>query len=130
MSHGGNDKWVARQIRDRLSLPHIDCFLDATDIELGDNFRAVILQEIERCDELLVLLTPSSLQRAWVFAEVGAAIAKGRRIVAIRFGLEMEELHRRGVVSLLGDTQIIELDMVDSYIDAVTSRAKRHVNGQ
>jgi hypothetical protein len=130
MSHGGNDRWVARQIRDKLALPQLDCFLDATDIEVGDNFRAIILQEIENCHELLVLLTPSSLQRAWVFAEIGAAITKGKRIVAIRFGLEMEELHKRGVVSLVGDTQILELDMIDTYIEAVSNRARRHVNGQ
>jgi hypothetical protein len=130
LSHGGNDRWVARQIRDKLTLPELDCFLDATDIEIGDNFRAVILDEIDRCHELLVFLTPSSLQRAWVFAEIGAAITKRKRIVAIRFGLEMDELHKRGVVSLIGDTQIVELDMVDTYIVAVSSRARRHVNGQ
>jgi hypothetical protein len=130
MSHGGNDRWVARQIRDKLALPQLDCFLDATDIEVGDNFRAIILREIEDCHELLVLLTPSSLQRAWVFAEIGVAITKGTRIVAIRFGLEMEELHKRGVVSLIGDTQILELDMIDTYIEAVSNRARRHVDGQ
>jgi hypothetical protein len=130
MSHGGNDRWVARQIRDKLSAPGVLCFLDAVDIEVGDNFRAIILDEIERCNELLVLLTPSSLQRAWVFAEVGAAITKGKTVVAIRFGLEMEELHRRGIVSLVGDRQILELDMVDTYIHAVNNRAARHANGQ
>lgn len=129
VSHGGNDRWVARQIRERLPASYVDCFLDAIDIDLGDNFRTVILEEIERCNELLVLLTPSSLQRAWVLAEVGAALSKGRRVVAIRFGLEMEELHRRGIVSLIGDTQIIELDNVDDYIEAIVKRARRHVDG-
>jgi hypothetical protein len=128
VSHGSNDRWVARRIREGLPTAYVDCFLDETDIELGDNFRTVILDEIEKCHELLVLLTPSSLHRAGVFAEVGAALSKGRRVVAIRFGLDMEELHRRGVVSLIGDTQIIELDLVDSYIEAVTNRARRHVD--
>lgn len=129
VSHGGNDRWVARQIRERLPTSHVECFLDAIDIDLGDNFRTVILDEIEKCHELLVLLTPSSLQRAWVLAEVGAALSKGRRVVAIRFGLEMEELHRRGIVSLIGDTQIVELDRVDDYIETIIKRARRHVDG-
>ena len=129
MSHGGNDRWVARQIREKLSLSELHCFLDATDIEVGDNFRSIILDEIDKCHEVLVLLTPSSLQRAWVFAEIGAALSKGKRVVAIRFGLEMEELHKRGIVSLIGDSQILELDMIDIYIQAVCNRAKRHANG-
>ncbi len=130
VSHGGNDRWIARQIRDRLSAPGVECFLDATDIEIGDNFRAVILLAIDRCHELLVLLTPSSLQRAWVFAEMGAAISKGKRVVGIRFGIEMEELHKRGVVSLIGDSQILELDMIETYIQAVSNRARRYQDAQ
>jgi hypothetical protein len=129
ISHGGNDRWVARKIRDELSGADIDCFLDVVNIEIGDNFRTVILAEIEKCHELLVLLTPSSLLRAWVFAEIGVAIATGRRVVAIRFGLEMEELHKRGVVSLIGDSQIVELDLFEAYTQAVMGRARRHTNG-
>jgi hypothetical protein len=130
MSHGSKDRWVAKQIREKLSKGEVHCFLDAIDIEDGDaNFRQIIFDAVDRCNELFVLLTPSSVQRAWVFAEIGAAIASGRRIIAVSFGLEIEELYKRGVVSLLGNSRIWELNDVEDCIEAVFDRAKRPTNG-
>jgi len=129
ISHGSHDRWVAGQIRKQLQDSGIEAFLDATDINIGDNFRVIILHQLEACDEVLALLTPSSIERAWVFAEIGAAVMTRKPVVAIRYGVTMEELHERGVVSLVGDVALTDLNELDTYIDAVSSRARAKNNG-
>jgi len=61
-------------------------FVDAGRIEYGEDFRNTIFAELSGCDELLVLLTPSSLKRPWVIAEIGAVLVQDKRVVAIRYG--------------------------------------------
>jgi hypothetical protein len=48
-------------------------FLDETDIPKGANFKEAINREISECEEIVALFTPWSVQRFWVWAEVGAA---------------------------------------------------------
>jgi hypothetical protein len=107
----------------------VEAFLDVYDIHVGDDFRQIILTQIRACDEVLVLLTPTSIERAWVPAELGIAIDRDKRIVGIRYGVTLEELHERGLVSLIGDAYIIPLDDVEQYVKAVTVRAKGGRNG-
>jgi hypothetical protein len=123
ISHGSPDRWIAKQIRKLLQTNSVSCFLDDADINIGDNFRTAILHELQVCNEVLVLLTPGSLNRAWVFAEIGAAILSEKRVVAIRYGVTMEELHDRGVVSLVGDVALTDLDHLDEYVAAVVLRS-------
>lgn len=129
ISHGSSDRWIAEQIREKLRSSEIHAFLDEADIRIGDDFRAIILDEIRGCHEVLALLTPSSLSRAWVFAEIGAAAMAQKRVVAIWYGLTMEELHERGIVSLIGDIALTDLNDLDAYVDAVISRAGEGVDG-
>ena len=129
ISHGSSDRWIAEQIREKLLSADIHAFLDEADIRIGDDFRAIILQEIRDCHDVLALLTPSSLSRAWVFAEIGAAAMAEKRVVAIWYGLTMEELHDRGIVSLIGDVALTDLNDMDAYVDAVISRAGDGIDG-
>lgn len=123
ISHGSSDRWIAEQIRQKLLNSGVIAFLDEADIRIGDDFRSIILKEIRDCNELLALLTPSTLSRAWVFAEIGAATMIDKRVVAIWYGLTMEELHDRGIVSLIGDVSLTDLNDLDAYIDSVVARA-------
>jgi hypothetical protein len=123
ISHGSADIYIAKTIRQQLEAKSIDTFLDDADIIIGSNFRQSILGKIRDCDELVVLLTPTSIQRAWVFAEVGIATDHDRPVVGIQYGVNMHELHDRGVISLIGDTRIVDLNDIDRYIAAVVERA-------
>ena len=126
ISHGSADTFIASVVRDKLVKAGVKTFLDDTDISVGSNFRDAILENIQACNELVVLLTPTSINRAWVFAEVGIATDRGRPVVGIIYGVSMEELHSRGAISLIGDTRIVELNDVDQYIEAVAKRAGEH----
>ena len=123
ISHGGEDTFIA----ERLLKPGVEqagatVFLDSGAIDFGDDFRRVLLRELVDTHELLVLFTPSSVQRAWVLAEVGATLISGKRIVAVRYGVSEPELQRLGVLSLLGTISLLELDDFDDYLSQLSSR--------
>src|SRR5687768_17055702 len=92
ISHSGIDTWVAKQIQFSLTNLGVDTFLDDVCLSIGDDFEEVILHELKKSNELVVLLTPWSLERPYVWLEIGAAWISDIRIVAILYGLTFEEL--------------------------------------
>lgn len=73
VSHATADKWVARVICERIESVGAKTFRDDRDIAGGDDIPDSIRAAIERSDEMIVLLTPASVNRPWVLMEVGAA---------------------------------------------------------
>jgi hypothetical protein len=122
-SHGGEDTFmVAQFLQPKLQSAGAHVFVDAGELEYGDDFRATILAELARADELLVLLTPSSIRRPWVSAEIGAALVRTRRVVAIRYGPTASELQDLGILSLLGTRTLLRMDNFDTYVDQLARR--------
>jgi hypothetical protein len=105
-------------------------FVDADDIKYGDDFRRIILDELALCDEFLVLLTHTSIRRVWVMAEIGAALVREVRLVVMRYGISDEELHRSGVLSLLGANSLLPIDGLDKYLLQLKERVEGKCNGQ
>src|SRR5947209_12349068 len=88
LSHGGGDKYVARNlVAPKMQEAGASVFLDLVEVSFGANFRGQIFQELKRSHELCILLTPTSILRPWVFAELGAAISQGTFIVAVVYGV-------------------------------------------
>src|SRR5205085_1348990 len=71
VSHSSRDTWVARQIAEHISRSGAAVFLDEADIEHGDDFDQKLVEGANSCQELLVLLTPWSKDRPYVWIEVG-----------------------------------------------------------
>ncbi|HKY29370.1 MAG TPA: toll/interleukin-1 receptor domain-containing protein [Pyrinomonadaceae bacterium] len=129
-SHGGDDAYIVEQfLKPKVEGSGAVVFLDAGRIEYGDDFRELILDELAQFDELLVLLTQSSLRRPWVLAEVGAALIRGRRIVAITYGPTETELQQLGILSLIGNSSLLKLEDFDDYIEQLTGRVEAHNHG-
>lgn len=129
-SHGGDDTYIVQQfLKPKVESSGAAVFLDAGKIEYGDDFRQLILAELAQCDELLVLFTQSSLQRPWVLAEVGAALIRGRRIVAIAYGPTEAELQKLGVLSLIGNISLLKLEDFDDYVEELHGRVEANNNG-
>ncbi|MBV9956896.1 MAG: toll/interleukin-1 receptor domain-containing protein, partial [Acidobacteria bacterium] len=61
----------------------VKTFLDEKDIKGGDPIAEVIKINIQKCDELLVLMSRYSVERPWVLTEIGAAWGLDKRIIAI-----------------------------------------------
>lgn len=74
----------------------IDTFFDAWEIRSGDSLRQRIDAGIEGCTHFLVFLSPTSLTKPWVNAELDAgfmAKLSGRaRLIPLRIGLPPEQL--------------------------------------
>lgn len=122
-SHGGDDTFIVKEfLKPKVEGSGAVVFLDAGRLEYGDDFRATIFDELVRTDELLVLLTPSSLRRPWVIAEIGAILLRGKRVVAVRYGPSETELQELGILSLLGTKTLLRMDQFDAYVHQLTSR--------
>jgi hypothetical protein len=126
-SHGGEDTYIVKQfLRPKVEASGATVFLDAGRIEYGEDFRKTIFAELFGCDELLVLLTPSSLKRPWVIAEIGAVLVRDKRVVAIRYGPSEGELQALGILSLLGPISLLRMEDFDKYVEQLTRRVAEH----
>jgi len=91
VSHSGEDTWIARQIARELEICGATPFLDKADIDVGAEFEEDILEFLDRAHELLVLFTPWSLERAYVWAEIGAAWIRRIPIVVVLHELSKKD---------------------------------------
>jgi hypothetical protein len=121
VSHSTYDKWVARILCEKVEVLGAVAFRDDRDIEGGDAIPDSIRDEIERSDEVLVLLSPQSIQRPWVLVEIGMAIAFRKRIVPLKFHVPAADIpdmirHARG----------FDLDALDDYLADLEKRVSSH----
>ncbi len=68
ISHASTDTWVAKRIAEKIEACGASTFLDEAHIAVGEDFEERILQALDRANELLVLLTPWSLNRPYVWS--------------------------------------------------------------
>ena len=116
-SHGGDDTFIVKEfLRPKVESSGAEVFLDAGRVDYGDDFRETIFFELTRSDELLVLLTPSSIRRPWVTAEIGAMLVREKRVVAVRYGPSESELQELGILSLLGAKTLLRMEDLDEYV--------------
>src|SRR5882724_13103493 len=94
VSHATADKWLATTICEKIEATGASTFRDDRDIDGGDDIPERIRAEIKRSRELVVLLTPNSVNRPWVLFEVGAAwgLGKAIRIVPILYHVEVDSI--------------------------------------
>jgi hypothetical protein len=122
VSHGGGDGFIVRHVAPEIEQAGAICFLDKGQIKYGDDFRRRIFEELYACNELLILLTPSSINRPWIFAELGVAISRGIRTVAVVYSLDEAELQAKGIMSLIGTNHYVELDAIGLYYEELRAR--------
>lgn len=130
-SHGGEDAFLAQALESDIRSSGAIVFLDNAELEYGDNFREKIFDELVKADELLVLLTESSIRRVWVIAELGATLIRDKRVVAIRYGPSEARLQKLGVLSLLGPNQLLSLNRpaIAKYVSELARRVKENRRG-
>jgi TIR domain-containing protein len=124
ISHAGRDTWIAKRIAQELKALGAYPFLDEAEVAIGQEFEPRILEFLDEADEFLVLLTPWSLSRPYVWAEMG--IAWGRRIpiIGVLYGLSTEELQDHdGVPVFLKSHNLIELNDFDKYLGELAKRS-------
>lgn len=123
LSHSSKDRWIARQMAN-LILEHcgassVEVFLDERAIEGGDSIPDVIRDTIERCSELVVLLSSSSVGRDWVLIEVSAAWQLKKRIVPI-----VDKVGSESIPEIIRQQKTVDLNDFDDYLAQLLRRAK------
>jgi hypothetical protein len=84
---------------------------------------------LDRSRELLVLLTPWSLQRPYVWAEIGAAWVRRIPVVGVLHGLTPESLNARAATPLLlkkrKKRNLVDINDLDRYFKELKVRIAR-----
>jgi hypothetical protein len=126
VSHGWHDRWLARQMARAIEVDGgARSFVDIFDVKKGDRIESVIQAELPKCHELVVLLTPWSVRRNWVWTEVGAAWGLSKRVVAVLYGLSISDVEKEyGGMAALAPTNCLELDQFDSYVEELKYRVE------
>lgn len=96
LCHASEDQALARRIADEFMTNGIKTFLDEWEIRSGDSLVRKINQGLGTCTHFVVLLTPTSIEKPWVQAEMDAGLVQkinGKcRFIALRHELEAERL--------------------------------------
>lgn len=127
LSHGSGDiELVTARLLPAIERAGAEVFLDERQIAYGDDFRRIILAELKRCNEVVVLLTASSMARPWVCAEIGGSMVLPRkRIVPVTYGVTEAAMAGAGVLSLFGSTNMMKLD--DQQLERFGQQLRRRV---
>ena len=125
VSHSSDDTWIARQMAREISARGATPFLDEADVDVGAEFEEDILEFLDRAHELLVLFTPWSLQRPYVWAEIGAAWIRRIPIVVVLYGLSHKDFQSQpNAPVFLKKRDIVELNDIDQYFSQLESRVR------
>lgn len=123
ISHSGADAWVARQIAGHVEECGATAFLDEAGIDVGEDFEERILGALGDAKELVVLLTPWSLSRPYVWAEIGAAWGRRIPIIGVLHGITASELQSNpGVPVLLKRRDFVDINEIDTYFQQLRRR--------
>jgi hypothetical protein len=122
ISHSSIDTWVAKQLQNYLNNLGGETFLDEGCIDFGDDFENVIIKELRTSSEIIVLLTPWSLNRPYIWMEIGAAWGIGIRIIGIIHGVTLDDLNNSPYPELLKKKNLIELNDIDKYFEQLKTR--------
>jgi predicted peroxiredoxin len=123
ISHSSQDTWVAEQIAKHIKTSGANFFLDEYHIQLGADFEEEILKQLNKSDEILVLLTPWSIKRPYVWAELGVAWGRKIRIVGVLHGISIVNLNKKSEATIfLKKKNLIELNTINKYFSELKKR--------
>src|SRR5579862_9473575 len=125
ISHSHQDRWIAKQwvrLIEETNKKGVRTFLDEKDIEGGDSIAEKIREGIRQCNELVVLLTPSSVRREWVVVEMSVAWGLKKRIVAI-----LHHVSPKQMPDMSYAYKAIDLNDFEQYLDQLRKREKEKI---
>jgi hypothetical protein len=97
LAHGSEDKeTIVRPLARRLMEKGIEVWLDEWEIRAGDSLRQKMEEGLGDCTHFVVVLTPTSMTKPWVNAEIDAAFVRRvsgvSKLIPLRCGVEMSSL--------------------------------------
>ena len=122
VSHATSDKWLAVTFCEKIEATGASTFRDDRDIDGGDDIPAEIRAQIKQSRELVVLLSPDSVDRPWVLLEVGAAWGwrKNYRIVPVLCHVTVD-----AIPDIIKGKKAFHLNEFDQYLKELRKRVKK-----
>jgi hypothetical protein len=111
LSYSTQDKDEAREVYAALVKVGKRCFMAEKSLQPGDKFQDEIRSALQASTEIWILVSPRSIQSAWVQREVAAAWALTKRIVPILLQCSPGDLPE-----ILADAHAIDYHKVNVYI--------------
>lgn len=126
VSHSGIDTWVAKQIAWYIQGCGATPFLDEANIAAGEDFEERILVALDQAKELLLLLTPWSITRPYVLAELGAAWFRRIPIITVLHGLTANDVQSKPELPIfIKRRDFVELNGIQTYFDELCQRVRQ-----
>jgi hypothetical protein len=122
VSHATADKWIARVLCEKLELAGATTFRDDRDIDGGDDIPESIRRQIKQSREIVVLLTPKSINRQWVTLEIGAAWGWSKNL---RITVVLDHVDVDPIPDMLKSKKAIQLNQFDDFLEEVRKRVER-----
>ena len=122
VSHATADKWIASTFCEKIDATGATSFRDDRDIDGGDSIPQSIRTEIQVSRELVVLLTPDSIERPWVLLEVGAAWGRREdyRIVPVLCHVTFD-----AIPDIIEGKKAFHINDFDKYLDELKRRVRK-----
>ena len=121
VSHATADKWIATIFCEKIDATGATSFRDDRDINGGDSIPDSIRTAIQVSRELVVLLTPDSIERPWVLLEVGAAWGRRKdyRIVPVLCHVTFD-----AIPDIIEGKRAFHINDFDTYLLELKRRVK------
>ncbi len=123
VSHATADKWIATVLCEKIEQTGAVTFRDDRDIDGGGDIPDEIRRQIVGAHEMMVLLTPESVDRPWVLLEVGAAWGKRQkaRIVAVLCHVQVDT-----IPDIIRSKKAVPINQIDDYLKELRRRVEKH----
>lgn len=121
ISHSSRDKWVAERLAEKVTEAGADYWLDTRDLPGGGDIREEIDQGIQRCQEVIILFSPNSLDSPWIGFEIGVAYTLRKHLTPILNNVNYTD------VLLIQGTNAIELNDFNQYLTELKNRMRERM---
>lgn len=96
LAHAWEDKGIAKPIAEGLMANGIETWYDNWEIQWGDSLRQKMEQGLGACTHFVVLLTQTSIKKAWVNEEIDAGLIRqvegAAKFIGLRHELPLSDL--------------------------------------
>ncbi len=123
VSHATADKWIAKTLCEKIEAVGAVTFRDDRDIAGGDDIPEQIRRHIIRSNEMIVLMTPESVDRQWVLLEVGCAWGRRQnaRIIAVLCHVDVDN-----IPNIIRSKKAVQINSFDEYLQELKKRVERY----
>ena len=123
LSHATGDKWLARTLCEKIEATGAATFRDDRDIHGGDDIPDEIRRQLKASNEMVVLLTPVSVDSRWVILKIGAAWGPSKRK---RVTLVLCHISTDPLPATMKFKKAVTLIEFDAYIEELAARVENH----